>query len=233
VTLALETESERAGKVALWGAPTLTGGAGGERPNVIFYVIDGAGADWMSLYGYNRPTTPFLERLAGEAVVFEQAYSNATATPMSTPSYMTSLLYSAIDRYRATSDKIPAGVTTMAEHFGRVGYQTGVFVSNPFAATMSGLERGVDLVRVLDPPVPAVSSEHLHRAFWDWREAYLLGTLSDDRCARALPADGPVLGSLHHAGAEGPVHRVGQGAGGAPERHRVGDEARSRTAGPL
>jgi arylsulfatase A-like enzyme len=172
VTLALETESERAGKVALWGAPTLTGGAGGERPNVIFYVIDGAGADWMSLYGYNRRTTPFLERFAGEAVVFENAYSNATATPMSTPSYMTSLLYSAIDRYRSYSDKIPAGVTTMAEHFGRVGYQTGVFVSNPFAATMSGLERGVDLVRVLDPPVPAVSSEHLHRAFWDWREAY-------------------------------------------------------------
>jgi arylsulfatase A-like enzyme len=172
VTLGLETASERAGKVALWGAPTLTGGAGGERPNVIFYVIDGAGADWMSLYGYNRRTTPFLERLAGEAVVFESAYSNATATPMSTPSYMTSLLYSAIDRYRSYSDKIPAGVTTMAEHFGRVGYQTGVFVSNPFAATMSGLERGVDLVRVLDPPVPAVSSEHLHRAFWDWREAY-------------------------------------------------------------
>jgi arylsulfatase A-like enzyme len=85
---------------------------------------------------------------------------------------MTSLLYSAMDRYRSYFDKIPDGVTTMAEHFGRVGYQTGVLASNPFAATAKGLERGVDLVRVLDPPVPAVSSEHLQRAFWDWREAY-------------------------------------------------------------
>ena len=172
VTLALLADAEMPGTVALWAAPTLSRSRASSRPNVIFYVIDGAGADWMSLYGYNRRTTPFLERLAGEAVVFENAYSNATATPMSTPSYMTSLLYSAIDRYRSYSDKIPDGVTTMAEHFGRVGYQTGVFVSNPFAATMSGLERGVDLVRVLDPPVPAVSSEYLHRAFWDWKEAY-------------------------------------------------------------
>jgi hypothetical protein len=172
VMLSLVTDSETPGDIAFWGAPTVSGARTAGRPNVIFYVIDGAGADWMSVYGYNRRTTPFLERLAGEAVVFENAYSNATSTPLSAPSYMTSLLYSAIDRYRSYFDQIPSGVTTMAEHFGRVGYQTGVFVSNPFAATAKGLERGVDLVRVLDPDVPAVSSEHLQRAFWEWREAY-------------------------------------------------------------
>ena len=172
VTLSLVADSETPGDIAFWGAPTVSGARTAGRPNVIFYVIDGAGADWMSMYGYNRRTTPFLERLAGEAVVFENAYSNATSTPLSTPSYMISLLYSAIDRFRSYSDKIPDGVTTMAEQFGRVGYQTGVFVSNPAAATMSGLERGVDVVRVLDPDVPAVSSEHLQRAFWEWREAY-------------------------------------------------------------
>jgi arylsulfatase A-like enzyme len=172
VTLGLEIEAEDPGAVGFWGAPTVSGSRTSGNPDVIFYVIDGAGADWMSLYGYNRRTTPFLERLAEDAVVFESAYSNATSTPLSTSSFMTSLLYSAIDRFRSISDKIPDGVTTMTEHFGRVGYQTGVFVSNPFAATASGLERGVDLVRVLDPPVPTVSSQHLHRAFWDWREAY-------------------------------------------------------------
>jgi arylsulfatase A-like enzyme len=172
VTIGLEMEADSAGAVGFWGAPTLSGSRTSGKPNVIFYVIDAAGADWMSLYGYNLRTTPFLERLAGEAVVFENAYSNATSTPLSTPSYMTSLLYSAIDRFRSYYDKIPDGVTTMAQHFGTGGYQTGVFVSNPFAATAVGLERGVDLVRVIDPPVPAVSSEYLHRAFWDWREAY-------------------------------------------------------------
>jgi arylsulfatase A-like enzyme len=171
-SLVLETDASRPGAVGLWGAPTVSERRAASAPDVIFYVIDGAGADWMSLYGYNRRTTPFLERLAGEAVVFENAYSNATRTKTSAPSYMTSLLYSAMDRYRSLFDKIPDGVTTMAEHFERAGHQTGVFVSNPAASTLSGLERGVDLVRSLDPPVTAVSSEHLQRAFWEWREAY-------------------------------------------------------------
>ncbi len=48
------------------------------RPNVILYVIDGAAADRMSVYGYDRRTTPNLERLAAEGVVFENAYSNSS-----------------------------------------------------------------------------------------------------------------------------------------------------------
>ena len=70
IELALEAESDAPGAVALWGAPIVSGApaAPRERPNVIFYVIDGGGADLMSVYGYNRRTTPFLERLAAEGV---------------------------------------------------------------------------------------------------------------------------------------------------------------------
>lgn len=150
----------------------MSGARATRKPNVILYVIDGAGADWMSVYGYNRRTTPFLERLAEEAVVFERAYSNATWTKLSTPSFMTSLPYSVLGGLRSLADKIPKGVTTMAEHFGRAGYSTAVIASNPFAVTSSGLERGVHEVRLIDPPVNAESSQHLHRAFWKWREAY-------------------------------------------------------------
>ncbi|MCH7891867.1 MAG: sulfatase-like hydrolase/transferase [Gemmatimonadetes bacterium] len=45
----------------------------------------------MSVYGYNRRTTPTLERLASEGVVFERAYSNSSWTLPSTASFMTSL----------------------------------------------------------------------------------------------------------------------------------------------
>ena len=62
VKIALEAETEQAGTVALWSAPTLSGRRSTKKPNVIFYVIDGAGADWMSVYGYNRRTTPFAAR---------------------------------------------------------------------------------------------------------------------------------------------------------------------------
>ncbi len=172
VRIALEADAKRPGAVALWAAPTISGIRMTQKPNIIFYVIDGAGADWMSVYGYNRRTTPFLEELALEGALFEHAYSTSTWTPMSNPSFMTSLFYSVLGGFRSISDKIPEGVMTMAEHFGRAGYPTAVITSNPLAATMSGLERGVDEVQAIDPPVNAESSQHLHRAFWEWREAY-------------------------------------------------------------
>ena len=78
VTLGLEAESEAEGRVALWGAPTVTAGGQSVLPNVVFYVFDGGAADYMSVYGYKRRTTPTLERLASAGVVFERAYSNAS-----------------------------------------------------------------------------------------------------------------------------------------------------------
>ena len=54
VRIALEADAERSGAVALWSAPTLTGKRSTKKPNIIFYIIDGAGVDHMSVYGYNR-----------------------------------------------------------------------------------------------------------------------------------------------------------------------------------
>jgi arylsulfatase A-like enzyme len=178
IDLTLRTEAAP-GAVGLWGAPILSGPEIGNRlarnrpdPNVIFYVIDGAGADWMSVFGYNRRTTPFLEELAAEAVIFEQAYSNATWTKTSTPSFMTSLMYSAISPYRTFADQLPEGASTMARHFGEAAYQTGVFTSNAFALTMSGLEHRVDQAKLEGVDVQATSSEVLHDSFFEWRNAY-------------------------------------------------------------
>ncbi len=100
VTLALEVEAERAGTVALWSAPTLSGVRNTDKPNIIFYIIDGGGADYMSVYGYNRRTTPNLERIAAEGALFERAYSNSSWTPASTPSFLTSLQHSVLGGFR-------------------------------------------------------------------------------------------------------------------------------------
>jgi arylsulfatase A-like enzyme len=172
INLVLENNAPQPGAIGLWLSPILSGDGRSKSPNVIFYVIDGAGADWMSLYGYNRRTTPNLERLAAEAAVFENAYSNATWTKLSTASYMTSLYYSVLGGHRTHSDRIPENTVTMAEHFVRAGYQTAVFTSNPYAATMSGLERSVGTVAVIDAKVNATSSHQLHEMFWQWRDEY-------------------------------------------------------------
>jgi hypothetical protein len=62
--------------------PPATGASGlpAARPNILFLGIDGLDATLLSVYGYERPTTPFLESLKEESLVFENAFSNATRT---------------------------------------------------------------------------------------------------------------------------------------------------------
>ncbi len=174
VELVLEASSAREGAVALWGAPVLSGTHPSRLPNVIFYVIDGGGADLMSLYGYNRCTTPFLEQLAGEGAVFERAFSNSTWTQSSTASFMTSLQHSVLGGLRRGihSTPVPHAATTMAEHLHRGGYATAVFTSNPNAARLIGLERGVDVMRDTESGNHSTSSAELHERFWQFRRDY-------------------------------------------------------------
>ncbi len=173
VTLALETGAEESGSVAFWAAPTLSSTRTQRMPNVIFYVIDGGAADFMSVYGYNRRTTPNLERLAAEGAIFEQAYSNSSWTGASTPSFMTSLQNSVLGNTLGSRfDPLPEEVVTMAQHFHRAGYQTAVFTSNAWAGSLSGLDRGVDVMRDVGVERDLISSRELHRDFWSWRDAY-------------------------------------------------------------
>jgi len=174
VDLALEAESPRAGAVALWGAPVVSAGDTAERPNVIFYVIDGGGADLMSAYGYARRTTPFLEELAKEGAIFERAFSNSTWTQPSTASFMTSLQHSVLGGLRrgVHSTPIPTAATPMAVHMRRGGYQTASFSANPNSGRIIGVERGVDMLRDGAPTDHSISSVDLHKFFWDWRRDY-------------------------------------------------------------
>ena len=177
VELTLQADGDAPGALALWGAPVVSGRAvpAAARPNVILYVIDGGGADFMSVYGYTRRTTPVLERLADEAVVFERAHSNSTWTQPSTASFMTGLQHSVLGGLRRGmhSTPVPAAATTMAEHLRRGGWATGVFTTNPNAARVIGLQRGVDVMHDLGGHGDhSSSSPGLHADFEGFRAAY-------------------------------------------------------------
>jgi arylsulfatase A-like enzyme len=172
VDLTLETNG-KTGSIALWSAPTLSGETRADRPpNVLLYVIDAGGAEYMSAYGYNRRTTPNLERLATEGALFERAYSNSSWSKPSTTSFMTGLHHTVLGGFRYPDDPLPPKAATMAEILHAAGYQTGVFTSNAWCGSMSSLDRGVDnMVETISGPNSA-SSEELQRAFWRWRESY-------------------------------------------------------------
>jgi hypothetical protein len=67
---------------AMAGVPTGSRGAAprADQPNILFIGVDGVDAALLSAYGYERPTSPFLESIAGDTLFFENAFSNATRT---------------------------------------------------------------------------------------------------------------------------------------------------------
>jgi arylsulfatase A-like enzyme len=116
-------------------------GAAPEARNVLLVIWDTVRGESLSLYGYDRPTTPNLERLGQEGAVYERAMSTAPWTLSSHASLFTGRLTQEL----STTWHTPLDKTfpTIAEVLADQGYRTGGFVANLIAATReSGLDRG-------------------------------------------------------------------------------------------
>ena len=108
-------------------------------PNVLLLVVDALRADHMGVYGYSRDTTPRLDEYARRGVVFDRAYSQASATMPSVCTMFTSL-YPSDHSVRAGGPLVLSQeVTTLAEVLKEVGYRTGCFSANTlFARGITG-----------------------------------------------------------------------------------------------
>ncbi|MDH3734792.1 MAG: sulfatase-like hydrolase/transferase [Gemmatimonadota bacterium] len=112
-----------------------------DAPNVLLIVWDTVRALSLSLHGYERETTPTLDRLAGSSVVFDRAVSSA---PWTLPSHATLFTGLYEHGHGATRDS-PLGedVPTLAEALGARGYRTGGFAANTYwLGRPFGLHRG-------------------------------------------------------------------------------------------
>jgi arylsulfatase A-like enzyme len=119
-----------------------------QRPNVLWIVLDTARADRMSVYGYNRETTPFLKRWSSRAILFERCISNGMWTVPSHASMFTgmSLRQHGTDHQHAWLDE---SFVTVAEVLRRAGYNTALFSNNPWVSRAMNLDQGFDVSRTL------------------------------------------------------------------------------------
>ncbi|MBD3291842.1 MAG: sulfatase-like hydrolase/transferase, partial [Armatimonadia bacterium] len=62
-----------------------------DAPNILLIVLDSARADRFSCYGYDRPTTPNIDRIAEEGTLFEQCWGDSNWTLPVSYSMMTGL----------------------------------------------------------------------------------------------------------------------------------------------
>jgi arylsulfatase A-like enzyme len=115
----------------------------GDRPSVLVIVVDTLRADHLGCYGYGRPTSPALDRLASEGALFERAFSQSSWTKPATASLFTGrfpLQHQAL--YERS--RLPDAETTIPEALRQRGYRTAVLSANPWVTPEYGFDQGVD-----------------------------------------------------------------------------------------
>ncbi|MEO0651993.1 MAG: sulfatase, partial [Planctomycetota bacterium] len=188
------------------------------RPPIVFLSIDTLAAQNMSLYGYERPTTPELAAFARECVVFERALANA---PWTIPSYASQLSGQlsqahhvgqaggpkAWDRYVVTPNR-----WTLPEAVRALGYETAAIYDNSWLGMVSGMLQGFDHVDGEASERPIADLEGGMRTVFpratDWLAAREEGPFF--LFAQILDAHGPYLPSRAYRGRFGSDRRDGE-----------------------
>ena len=119
-------------------------------PDIVLVVVDTLRADHLSLYGHQRPTSPSLDALASEALVFDRALAHAGWTLPSMASILTGRLPS---EHQATRDphdvlrfnRMDEELPTLASLLAARGYRTGAWVNNTYMAPEFALDKGFEV----------------------------------------------------------------------------------------
>jgi arylsulfatase A-like enzyme len=144
--------------------------------NVIIVLVDTLRRDRLGAQSAAGPTSPCMDRLAGEGVSFEHAVAPSSWTKPSVASLMTGLYartHGAVRVTRADETSRMKGSTslsskhvTMAETLREAGYRTAAFVTNPNIIPALNFDQGFDLF-----VQPAGDAGALIQQSLDWIEA--------------------------------------------------------------
>ncbi len=147
-------------------------------PNIILITADGLNSDHMSLYGYERDTTPFLSSIADKSLVSENNFTNSSKTTGSITSILTGKYPTTtrvvfppnILRKEDSIQHLP-GLLNSAGYYvvqmGRDRYIDGFSVNmkNGFDMVNGRVSGGKDLVTSLNSFLPSESSYFLYECF--------------------------------------------------------------------
>ncbi len=109
--------------------------------NLVLISIDTLRADHLGCYGYPLPTSPALDRLAEEGVLWERALANSPWTLPSHASILTGL-FPRSHGVISSSATLPEQIPTLASVLAAAGFQTLGLVNSPQLLSRHGLDRG-------------------------------------------------------------------------------------------
>ena len=184
-------------------AAGLLTGCGGEdpapRPNIVVYLVDTLRQDHLGLYGYERDTSPSIDALAEDSIVFKQAYATSAWTKASTGSLLTGLHPR---QHGATSRSSPLSpqAKLLSEYLGPIGYYCAGIVTNPFVVEHWGFNRGYEVFEDLGEKLTAAGGwMQIHAEQVNQRAFEVLD---------ARPEDQPFFLYLHSIDPHGPNNPI-------------------------
>jgi arylsulfatase A-like enzyme len=105
------------------------------RPNIILVTFDALAARHMSVYGYERDTTPFIKNWANNATLFAMAEAGSNFTTPAAATLMTGKRVWTHQTYHiAGSEPVRSDVESLPSVLKGQGYFNMAFVVNPFAS---------------------------------------------------------------------------------------------------
>jgi arylsulfatase A-like enzyme len=132
-----------------------------ELPDIVMITLDAARADHFSCYGYDRPTTPNIDRLAAESLVFTNAFALVPNTRRSVPTMITGLSFTN-HQVTESDSTLSQAATTMAEYLFDAGYRTACFSASPNNSRAIGDDQGYEEFFELWNEVPRERSRDPH-----------------------------------------------------------------------
>ena len=115
-----------------------------ERPDIVLITLDTTRPDRLGSYGNTAIETPNLDRLAGEGVRFENAFTPVPSTLPSHSSIMTGLHPARHGVHDNGIYRLDSSLTTLAEALRGAGYATGAFVAAYVLDHRFGLDQGFE-----------------------------------------------------------------------------------------
>ncbi|MFT5444575.1 MAG: arylsulfatase A-like enzyme [Myxococcota bacterium] len=133
--------------------------------SIVIISLDTTRPDHLSVYGYDRPTSPNLEALADDAVVMQNFLTTSSWTLPTHASLFTGLFPSSHGAHYSNegnvalgdaegapqgfgafrANRLPEQATTLAETLRGVGYQTYAVGAGPWFKPVFGLDQGFDV----------------------------------------------------------------------------------------
>ena len=113
--------------------------------SLVLITVDCLRADHVGFMGYARPTTPFLDSLAGESIILDNAIVAGAPTYYSFPAIMASRPPLGMGRHFVG---LSPDEPTIASTLNQIGYATAAFVAgNPYLTRRFGYAEGFDVFR--------------------------------------------------------------------------------------